>query len=242
MPDSAVHENTEQPVQSILQSSGSTAFYLWLLITFSAGIVMAQDTWYSAHNPRYGTVDETATFTKVLVIHSLWLLISLAFVVFTWLYRPTAAWKLHLLVGGIACIWTLGVLVNAFTEVKTLEVTTWQCSTAPTSDVADEEFLENCELARPNTTIRMGSSIYFWSVDDKHWWRWIVPGNDRETLQMNWPLQVSAIYIATEDDPQLSAGAMESLPGGTWRAVFDPGQDRSFRIYFIESSPAIDKN
>lgn len=239
MANAAVHDSTEQPVQTTLRSSGSTSFYLWVLITFSSGIVMAQDTWYNSRHPRFGTEDATATFTKVLVIHSVWLAVSLGFVIFAWLFRPTAAWKLHIAVGLLACFWTAGVLVFAFNDVERLQVSTWKCTSAPTEPTLTDEFLATCSLVDTDRTIRMGSNIYLWSPDDKHFWRWIVPGDDRVTLQTQWSTAVTGIYMSSATDgAELLSGSTDSMPGKIWSASFDPHRDRSFRLFFIEAGDA----
>lgn len=235
MMERAVHEPSEQPIKAILRASDSTAFYVWFIITLSAGVIMAQDTWSSWQQPRTGTADATATFTKVLVIHALWLFVSIIFVFFTWRFRPTSAWRWHLVIGAVTCVWTIGVLVYAFTDVKRVRVTTWVCTSSPQTTMVTDDFLASCKLADSDSTIRMGSNIYFWSADDKHYWRWIVLGDDTETVQMSWPQGVDAIYLAAEgDNATLDPGADESIPGGTWSASFDPAQERSFRLFTIE--------
>lgn len=237
MVDKAVHEPSEQPIKAILRASDSTAFYVWSIITFSAAVIMAQDTWSSWQQPRTGTADATATFTKVLVIHALWLFVSIIFVVFTWRLRPTSAWRIHIVIGALACIWTIGVLVYAFADVERVRVTTWVCPDPPASTTVTEEFLDTCDVADADSTIRMGSNIYFWSIDDRHYWRWIVPGDDTETIQMAWPHDIDAIFLAAEgDNAVLDAGSVDSTRGGNWSAVFDPSEERSFRLFIIEGS------
>ncbi len=226
-------------MQQVLQSSESTAFYLWLLITFSAGIIMAQDSWYARNHPRLDTGNLTATFTKVLVIHALWFIISAAFVLFSWYFKPSPAWKLHIVVGIAACLWTLGVVVWSARDVERLQVTTWACDTAPSSQIATDEFLDSCSQVETRSVIRMGSDIYLWSLDDTHFWRWIVPGGGKETLRTHWRDDVSAIYLATtEQNAPLVAGSTESAPGGSWSAGFDPQEQTEFRIIFVRDDSA----
>ena len=234
MTDDAGRHASEQTAHSALQDSESTAFHIWLLITVSAGIIMAQDTWLSLKQPRLGTMDATASFTKVLVIHALWFLISLAFFVFTWKIRPTSAWRVHIVAAILGCVWTIGVLVSAFTAVETLRVSTWTCTSVPSGTTVTREFLDSCSRTEAGDTIRMGGNIFLWSFDDKHYWRWIVPAENMVTLQTRWPSNVSAIYLATNAaDADLSAGSSESVPGGTWSAGFDPLEERTLRIFYV---------
>lgn len=239
MTDDAGHAGPEPIAQSVLETSESTAFHMWLLITVSAGIIMAQDTWLSLQQPRLGTMDATASFTKVLVIHALWFVVSLAFLVFSWKIRPTSAWKLHVSIAILTCIWTLSVLTAAFAGADTLRVSTWRCESAPTDTTITPAFLETCDLTEAGGSIRMGGDIFLWSFDDKNYWRWIVPGENMVTLQTRWPTNVSAIYLATsDDDAELMPGSSESVPGGNWSAGFDPQLYRHLRVFFIEA-PAI---
>ena len=239
MTEDAVQDASQQSADSALDSNISTGFHIWLLITVSAGIIMAQDTWLSVRSPRLGTMDATASFTKVLVIHSLWFLISLGFLLFTWKFKPSSAWKLHMVVAFMACIWTLGVLVTTFQDTETLRVSTWRCESSPTGITADAEFLEGCELNNTSGSIRMGGDIFLWSLDDKNFFRWIVPGENLVTLQTRWPSQVAGIYLAAnEEDASLVAGSAESVPGGTWSAGFDPVKNRDLNIYFVDA-PAV---
>lgn len=235
-----IHDATDDGARAVLESSESTAFYIWLLITVSAGIIMAQDTWVSFQQPRLSTMDATAAFTKVLVIHAIWLVVTLGFMAFTWFIRPTSAWKIHLGMGALTVAWTVGVLVWGFTDAERLEVTTWRCETAPTSEVVTEEFLESCSLAEMGSTIRFGNDIFLWSADNEHYWRWIVPGEGMATLQTRWPSHVSGLYLASDTDgATLSSGAETSVPGGVWSAGFDPAHTRSLRIFFIETAPVL---
>lgn len=230
------NDATEESAQSLLEANESTAFHIWLLITVSAGIIMAQDTWLSVRSPRLATMDATASFTKVLVIHSLWFLVSLGFLLYSWKFRTTTAWKIHVVVAALACVWTLGVIVNAFTETETLRVSTWRCENAPTESVVTEEFLDSCELNNTSGSIRMGGDIFLWSLDDKNFFRWIVPGENLVTLQTRWPSQVAGIYLATdEENAQLMPGSAESIPGGTWSAGFDPNTQRDLNIYYVDT-------
>lgn len=235
MPDEP-QQNTEE------NTSGgeSTAFYMWLIITASAGIIMAQDTYVGLQQPRLGTMDATAAFTKVLVIHVIWMLVTLGFIGFTWAKRPTSAWKLHIAIGCVTVIWTVGVLISAFTNVERLTVSTWRCTTAPTSSTITEEFLDSCSLADMGSSIRMGGDIFLWSTNDENYWRWIVPGEGRATLQTRWPSQVSAVYLARDtDNAELSMGAEDSVPGGQWSAGFDPAVSRDLNIFYIEGTPVL---
>ena len=233
-----VHEASQTGDRAIVESNESTAFYIWLLITVSAGIIMAQDTWVSLQQPRLGTVDATAAFTKVLVIHGIWLLVTLGFIGYTWFARPNSAWKIHLVMGALTVVWTIGVLVWSFGDVERLEVTTWRCDSAPADNVATEAFLETCDLTDEGGNLRLGGDIYFWSADDKHHWRWIVPGEGMSTMQTRWPNQVSDMYLSTGGEgATLMAGAESSIPGGIWTAGFDPQSSRVLRIYYIESAP-----
>lgn len=235
-----MHDSDEEGSKAALESSESTAFYMWLLITVSAGIIMAQDTWVSMQQPRLSTVDATAAFTKVMVIHAIWLVVTLGFLVFTWFIRPTSAWKIHIVIGIATVVWTAGVLVWAFQDVERLHVSTWQCESAPTSLVTTEDFLDTCHLADTNTSIRLGGDIFLWSADNEHYWRWIVPGEGLTTLQSRWPSPVIAIYLGTGGvDAELTAGSQDSIPGGNWSARFDPRESRELRIYFIESAPTV---
>ncbi len=234
MTDDADRDASEPTAHSALKASESTAFHMWLLITVSAGIIMAQDTWLSLQQPRLGTMDATASFTKVFVIHALWFVVSLAFLIFSWKIRPTSAWKVHVVAATLGCIWTIGVLIAAFTTVETLRVSTWRCTTVPASTTVTREFLESCSRTEAGGTIRMGGDIFLWSFNDKNYFRWIVPAENMVTLQSRWPSNVSAIYLATNaKDAQLIAGSSESVPGGTWSAGFDPMEDRTLRIYYV---------
>lgn len=222
------------------EPNNSTAFYLWLIITVSAGIIMAQDSWIGLQQPRLGTIDATAAFTKVMVIHTIWLVVTIGFILFTWFKRPTSAWKLHLGIGALTVAWTIGVLTWAFSDVERLRVSTWLCETAPTSDVVTDTFLESCSRADMGGSVRLGGDIFLWSADDEHFWRWIVPGKDMTTLQTRWPSQVSAMYLAkTEVNATLHNGAENSVPGGQWSAGFDPNQTRDLNIFYIKSAPSI---
>lgn len=225
-------EYDEQPVES----SGSTAFYMWLLITVSAGIIMAQDSWVGMQQPRLGTVDATAAFTKILVIHAIWLAVTIGFLVFTVWVKPTTAWKVHLMVGVVTVIWTIGVLTWSFQDVERLRVSTFSCETAPTTNVITEEFLESCSRADMGINIRLGGDIFLWSADDENYWRWIVPGEGLATLQTRWPAHVNTVYLATnEDEAILTEGALDSVPGGNWSAKFRASEDLDLRLFFVES-------
>lgn len=235
-----MYDPAEDGAKAALESSESTAFYMWLLITVSAGIIMAQDTWVSMQQPRLSTVDATAAFTKVMVIHAIWLVVTLGFLVFTWFVRPTSAWKIHMVIGVVTVMWTAGVLVWAFQDVERLEVSTWRCESAPTALVTTDEFLDSCQLADTNTSIRLGGDIFLWSADNEHYWRWFVPGEGLATLQSRWPSQVIAMYLGAGGvDAELTAGAQDSVPGGNWSARFDPHESRELHIYFIESGPVV---
>lgn len=234
------HDASNKDVHGVLQTSESTAFLMWLLITVSAGIIMAQDSWLGLQQPRLSTVDATASFTKVLVIHAIWLLATLGFLGFTWFVRPTSAWKVHMVVGALTVLWTVGVLVWAFSDVERLEVSTWRCEVAPASDTVTPEFLESCSLAEMGSSIRLGGDIFLWSADDEHFWRWIVPGEGLSTLQAHWPSHVNAVYLATDAaDATLISSAGDSVPGGKWSAGFNPAETRSLRIYFVEAGPTV---
>lgn len=229
------NENEKEP---LVEGSESTAFYMWLLITVSAGIIMAQDTWVSLQQPRLSTVDATAAFTKLMVIHAIWLAITVGFMVFTWWVKPTSAWKIHLVVGAATVVWTMAVLVWSFTDVDRLHVSTWSCKSAPTSETVTEDFLDSCSRADMGISIRLGGDIFLWSADDEDYWRWIVPGEGLATLQTRWPSQVNAVYLATnEPEATLTAGSQDSVPGGNWSARFDPAEDRNLRIFFVEAAP-----
>lgn len=232
----SIAQSTLHAIKSPLHTSESTAFHIWLLITVSSGIIMAQDTWLSLQQPRLGTMDATATFTKVLVIHALWLFVSLVFLVFSWKIRPTTAWRVHIVASILAICWTIGVLVYAFAGAETLRVSTWRCESMPTGETVTGAFLETCDLTESGGFLRMGSNIYLWTIDDKNYWRWIVPAENMVTLQTRWPADVSAIYLARAgDDSMLVAGSSESVPGGTWSAGFDPRKDRKLHVYYIDS-------
>lgn len=229
------HDPVEDDVRSTLKSSESTAFYMWLLITVSAGIIMAQDTWVSVQQPRLSTVDATAAFTKVMVIHGIWLVATIAFLIFTWYVRPTSAWKVHIAVGVVTACWTISVLGYSFADVERLRVSTWHCESAPTTATVDQSFLDTCEHTDTGRTIRLGGDIYLWSTDNEHYWRWIVPGEGLATLQTQWPSEVSAVYLGSNgDNPELTDGSLDSVPGGNWSARFDPRQSLDLHIYFIE--------
>lgn len=234
------HDPVENEDQPLLESSESTGFYIWLLITVSAGIIMAQDTWVSMQQPRLSTVDATAAFTKVMVIHSIWLIATIAFMAFTWWVKPTSAWKVHLAIGGITVIWTLGVLTWAFTDVERLNVSTWHCESSPTSEIVTQDFLDTCTRTDMGISLRLGGDIFLWSADDEHYWRWIVPGEGLATLQTRWPNQVSGMYLASNDPgATLTAGSQDSVPGGNWSAGFNPNETRNLRLFFVESGPTI---
>lgn len=236
-PYQTIGPSTLQSIESPLRASESTAFHMWLLITVSSGIIMAQDTWLSLRQPRLGTMDATASFTKVIVIHALWLLVSLVFLVFSWKIRPTSAWRVHIGASILAIVWTTGVLVNAFAGAETLRVSTWRCTAMPTGETTTEPFLSTCDLTDSGNTLRMGGDIFLWSIDDKNYWRWIVPGENLVTLQTRWPSDVSAIYLAREGtDMPLVAGSSESVPGGTWSAAFNPARDRDLHVYYVDSA------
>lgn len=236
MTDDADYHASEQSAESVLEANESTAYHIWVLITVSAGIIMAQDTWLSVRTPRLGTMDATASFTKVLVIHALWFLVSLGFLLFTLKFRTTSAWKLHIVVATLACFWTAGVMVNAFTDTETLRVSTWRCEAAPTEQVVTDAFLETCEMDDTSGSIRMGGDIFLWSLDDKNFFRWIVPGENLVTLQTRWPSEVAGIYLAADQEgAELVSGSAESVPGGTWSAGFDPSQNRDLKIFFVET-------
>ena len=234
-----LHEASPEGDGTVPESGESTAFYIWLLVTVSAGIIMAQDSWVSLQQPRLNTADATAAFTKVLVIHGIWLLVTLGFMGYTWFARPTSAWRIHLVVGLFTVIWTIAVLVWSFGDVDRLEVTTWRCERAPAGNVATQEFLDTCDLTDEGSTIRMGGDIYLWSADNKHHWRWIVPGEGMATLQTRWPTRASALLFSTggEGAPVLT-GAETSIPGGIWSVGFNPQTDRVLRIYYIQASPS----
>lgn len=235
-----IHDPGEDGLRAQLESSESTAFLMWLLITVSAGIIMAQDTWVSLQQPRLSTVDATAAFTKLMVIHAIWLVVTLGFLAFTWFVRPTTAWKIHMAIGILTVGWTLAVLVWAFQDVERLEVSTWRCETAPTTLITTQAFLDSCTLADTNTSIRLGGDIFLWSADDEHYWRWIVPGEGLATLQSRWPSPVVAMYLGMGGiDTELTAGSQDSVPGGNWSARFDPHESRKLHIYFIESPPTV---
>ncbi len=240
MTDDAYDSMDQSPMQSIespLRASESTAFHMWLLITVSSGIIMAQDTWLSLRQPRLGTMDATASFTKVIVIHTLWLLVSVAFLLVSWKIRPTSAWRVHVVASALAIAWTTGVLVTAFADAETLRVSTWRCTTMPSEETTTEAFLATCDLTDSGSSLRMGGDIFLWSIDDKNYWRWIVPGENLVTLQTRWPSDVSAMYLAREGmGMPLAAGSSESVPGGTWSAAFNPGEDRDLHLYYIDSS------
>jgi hypothetical protein len=226
-------------ILTALESSESIAFYMWLLITISAGIIMAQDSWVHLQQPRLNTEDATAAFTKVLVIHTMWLLVTISFMVFTWLIRPTTAWKIHLIVGILTVIRRVGVLVWSFSDAERLQVSTWRCESMPTTDVVTDEFLESCSLADMGATIRVGGDIFLWSADDEHYWRWIVPGEGMATLLTRWPSQVNAMYLATTaPDARLIEGFEMPIPGGNWTAGFRPTELRELRIFFVGATPA----
>lgn len=232
------HDAAEESVQGVLKTSESTGFFLWLLITVSAGIIMAQDSWVSLQQPRLSTVDATAAFTKVLVIHSLWLVATLLFIGFTAWVKPTSAWKIHLVVGALTLAWTVGVLAWSFSDVERLHVTTWRCESSPTETIVTDEFLNSCTPADMSTTIRLGGDIFLWSADDEHFWRWIVPGEGMSTLQTRWPSSVLAMYLASDEPGTvLTAGSMDSIPGGNWSARFEPGESRNLHIYYVEFTP-----
>jgi uncharacterized membrane protein len=236
MIDDASHDASQESAPAVLEANESTAFHIWLLITVSAGIIMAQDTWLSLRAPRLGTMDATASFTKVLVIHGLWFLVSLGFLLFSWKFRTTTAWKLHIVVAALACVWTIGVMVNAFADSETLRVSTWRCDAAPTESVVTEEFLDTCHLNNTTGSIRMGGDIFLWSLNDKNFFRWIVPGENLVTLQTRWPSQVAGIYLAVdEEDAPLTSGSAESVPGGTWSAGFDPQTQRDLNIFYVDT-------
>lgn len=222
------------------EPNDSTAFYLWLIITVSAGIIMAQDSWISLQQPRLGTIDATAAFTKVMVIHAIWLVVTLGFIVLTWIRRPTTAWKIHLGIGALTVVWTISVLIWAFSDVERLQVSTWRCTSAPAADVVTDAFLASCTRADMGGSVRMGGDIFLWSADDEHFWRWIVPGEDMATLRTRWPSDISDMYLATtEDGATLRRGAEESVPGGQWSAGFDPNRTRDLNIFYIESGPTV---
>lgn len=243
MTDDAAHDASERSDDSVLENNISTGFHIWLLITVSAGIIMAQDTWLSVRTPRLGTMDATASFTKVLVIHAIWFLVSLGFLLFSWKFRPSSAWKLHMVMALLASIWTLGIIVNAFQDTETLRVSTWQCESAPTEAKVSEAFLENCDLTNTSDSIRMGGDIFLWSLDDKNFFRWIVPGENLVTLQTRWPSEVAGIYLATDDDgAALVSGSAESVPGGRWSAGFDPSLNLDLNIYFVVAPSASPEN
>lgn len=237
------HDASESGAPVALESSESTTFYMWLLITVSAGIIMAQDSWVSLQQPRLGTVDATAAFTKVMVIHAIWLAVTIGFMIFTWLVRPTSAWRIHMVIGALTVVWTIGVLVWAFSDVERLNVSTWRCETAPTSNVATEDFLAGCERADIGSDIRLGGDIFLWSANDQQHWRWIVPGEGLSTLQTRWPSQVNAMYLSVDEpDAVLTSGAEDSVPGGNWSAGFTPSESRDLRIYFVEAAPVVPIN
>lgn len=229
------HHASEEDPQAALESSESTAFYMWLLITVSAGIIMAQDSWVSVQQPRLSTVDATAAFTKVMVIHAIWLLITIGFMAFTWYVRPTSAWKIHIAIGALTVAWTIGVLVWSFSDVERLNVTTWRCAAAPVSDVVTEEFLASCDRADLGTSIRLGGDIFLWSANDEQYWRWIVPGEGLATLQTRWPSHVNTMYMAPNiPGAHLNSGSEDSIPGGNWSVGFNPNDSRDVNIFFIE--------
>ncbi len=232
------HEPDENEDPPTLESSGSTGFYLWLLITLSVGVIMAQDTWLSLQQPRLSTVDATAAFTKAMVIHAIWLVATIGFMAFTWWIRPTSAWKVHLVIGTLTVLWTTGVLIWSFIDVDQLHVTTFHCDEAPNAQTVTEEFLASCSRADMGADIRLGGDIFLWSADDEHHWRWIVPGEGLSTLQTRWPSRVNSLYLASSDpDASLTAGSQESVPGGNWSAQFDPNETRNLRIFFVEAEP-----
>lgn len=235
-----VHDTAEDGAKAAMESSESTAFYMWLIITVSAGIIMAQDTWVSVQQPRLSTVDATAAFTKVMVIHFIWLVITIGFMVFTWFIRPTSAWKIHLIVGALTIFWTVGVLAWSFADVERLQVSTYRCESPPGEMIATESFLDSCTLADNSSSIRLGGDIFLWSADDEHYWRWIVPGEGLATLQTKWPRHVSAMYMAIDaPGAELTAGALDSIPGGNWSAKFDPHDSLHLRLFLVETAPTV---
>ena len=230
----------EDGIKAVLASSESTAFYMWLLITVSAGIIMAQATYLGFQQPRLSTVDATAAFTKMMVIHAIWLVVTIGFLIFTWYARPTEAWKIHIAVGAVTVVWTVSVLVWSFSDVERLQVSTWRCESSPTEMIVTDDFLDSCTLADTTTNLRLGGDIFLWSADDEHFWRWIVPGEGLATLQTKWPSQTSALYLSSDEaGAEITAGAEDSVPGGNWSVKFDPQETHELRIYFIENGPAI---
>lgn len=81
----------------------------------------------------------------------------------------------------------------------------------------------------------MDSDSYLWSVDDCHFWRWIVHGEGMATIQTRWPNDVSSMYLATDSsDVYLMPGGEDSMRGNTWSARFYPHEPRKLRIFYIE--------
>lgn len=220
----------------MLRESQNTALLVWLLISLSAALIMAQDTVAGWNNPRLNTADATAEFTKILVIHSLWLVTSLAFLVFTIYFKPTRLWLLHVIVTVLVIIWTVGVIAWAFRDVERLTISTWSCSAAPTSEHVDEEFLSTCELTNSYSDIRMGRDIFMWSIDDKHHWRWIVPGQGRATLQTPWPIDTNGLYLAAnEPNAELMHQSEDSNVGGVWSSSFNPQVTTDLNLFYVDS-------
>lgn len=220
-----------------LDDSLKTVFWLWLLFCFSAVIVMAQDTIVGWNTPRLNTSNATAEFTKILVIHGLWLLASVAFVSFAFWSRPARFWYVYAAFGIAVVAWTVGVIVWASGDAKTMRVSVWRCAAAPVENQVTIEFLDTCESANAYSDLRLDRNIYLWSFDDVHHWRWIVPGEGDATLQTVWPSHIDAVYLAPD---RIGAEFLPVQPdatiGGTWGASFNPQEDTNLRLFYINAT------
>lgn len=225
----------------MFRESQNTALLVWLLISLSAALIMAQDTVAGWNNPRLNTTDATAEFTKILVIHSLWAVTTVVFLIFTFYFKPTKWWLLHTILAALVLFWAIGVIAWSFRDVDRLTISTWSCTAAPTSDHVDEEFLSTCELTNAYSDIRLGQDIFMWSIDDKHHWRWIVPGQGRASLQTPWPIDANGIYLAAnEPNAELMHQAEDSAVGEVWRSSFNPQQSTDLNLFYIDSADESD--
>lgn len=232
-------KNPEAPatqVKAAIKETQNTALVMFLLLSTSAAVIMAQDTLVNWNTPRLSTIDATAQFTKTVVIHGLWFLTCMVFIVINWFAKPTRLWKLHIVFGVIVAAWTAAVIIVASADTHRLTLTTWTCSEAPASNEVTEEFLESCTLRDAYADILLGPNIYLWSVNDANHWRWIVAGQGRATIQTRWPSSASAMFMApnTENATFLHE-SVDATRGGTWVGSFDPQEHHHLNLYYIEA-------
>lgn len=239
-PDTTADAATTQ-LRDTIKDGQNTALLIWLLISVSAAVIMAQDTVAGWETPRLSTLDATAKFTKILVIHGLWLLTTLGFIATTIFAKPTRLWRLHVVAGAVIAVWTVAVMIWAASDVRMFSITTWSCTEIPTTEYVTDEFRSSCKETDAYSDIHLGPNIYMWSMDDSHFWRWIVPGEGRTTVETKWPQRTQDMYMSSTDNGAFMQPSLDSNRGGMWIGNFDPEEHRSLNLYYIEvEQPADD--